>query len=202
LKGHTVNFGGKAMARLLTAIAISVGLLIGPAAFAQMNQPNPAGGRGTTTAPLDLLGQQDRTFIKEAIGGGMAEVELSKIAEKSENAEVKRFAERMIHDHTTANTELTAIATGLGVEMPKALDTDHQRVRGQLQSMHGNAFDREYMRVMVEDHDQAVKLFRQETSAGHDSQLKQFAQKTLPTIEEHQKMALDLSRRLSETAAR
>jgi putative membrane protein len=86
--------------------------------------------------------------------------------------------------------------------MPKALDTDHQRVRGQLQSMHGNAFDRQYMRVMVEDHDQAVKLFRQETSVGHDSQLKQFAQKTLPTIEEHQKMALDLSRRLSETAAR
>jgi hypothetical protein len=47
-----------------------------------------------------------------------------------------------------------------------------------------------------------VKLFRQEASSGHDSKLKQFAQNTSPTIEQHQKMALDLSRRLSETAAR
>jgi hypothetical protein len=53
------------------------------------------------------------------------------------------------------------------------------------------------MRAMVEDHDQAVKLFRQEDSLGHDPLLKQFAHKILPTIEEHHKMALDLSHRLS-----
>jgi len=57
------------------------------------------------------------------------------------------------------------------------------------------------MQIMVDDHDQAVKLFRQEISSSHDPRLKQFAQKALPTIEEHQKMALDLSGRLSKTAA-
>ena len=61
----------------------------------------------------------------------MAEVELSKIAQKSENAEVKRFAERMVQDHTAANEQLTAIATGLGVEMPKALDSEHERGRAR-----------------------------------------------------------------------
>jgi predicted outer membrane protein len=75
-------------------------------------------------------------------------------------------------------------------------------MREQLRNMHGKAFDQRYMQVMIEDHEQAVRLFRQEADAGHDLQLKQFAQKALPTIEEHQKMALDLSRRLSETAAR
>jgi putative membrane protein len=131
----------------------------------------------------------------------MTEVALSKLAAKSENLDVNRFAEKMVRDHTTANTELTAIAGQAGVETPKALDSDRQKIREQLQSMHGKAFDQQYMRVMVEDHDQAVKLFRQEISSAHDLRLKQFAQKVLPTIEEHQKMALDLSARLSETAA-
>jgi putative membrane protein len=55
---------------------------------------------------------------------------------------------------------------------------------------------------MVEDHNKAVKLFQQEERSGHNTELKQFAQKTLPTLEEHQKMAVELSRKLSQTAAR
>jgi putative membrane protein len=171
-------------------------------ALAQMSHPNSVVGPAAATASKDALGQQDANFVKEATAGGMAEIELSKIAEKTENPEVKRFAERMVHDHTAANTELAGIATGLNVETPKTLDDDHQRIRDRLRNMHGKDFDRQYMQIMVEDHDQAVKLFRQEVSSGHDPKLKQFAQNTLPTIEQHQKMALDLSRRLSETAAR
>jgi len=108
----------------------------------------------------------------------------------------------MVRDHGAADAELTRISTELGSPAPKTLDANHQKVGDQLRSLHGPAFDRQYMQVMVVDHDQAAKLFREETSSGHDTMLKQFAQKTLPTIEEHHKMALDLSRRLSETAAK
>lgn len=107
-----------------------------------------------------------------------------------------------MRDHSAAVAELTRISIELGSAAPKGLDANHQKIRDQLQSLHEPAFDRQYMQVMVDDHDQAAKLFRQETSSGHDTMLKQFAQKTLPTIEEHHKMALDLSRRLSETAAK
>ena len=86
--------------------------------------------------------------------------------------------------------------------MPKALDPEHQKIRDQLASMHGKVFDQHYMRAMVQDHDKAVTLFRHEAGSAHNPELKQFAEKTLPTIQQHQKMALDLSRRLSETAAR
>jgi putative membrane protein len=96
----------------------------------------------------------------------MAEVALSKIATKSENPQVKLFAEKMVRDHTAANSELTPLATAAGVEMSKTLDRDHQIVHDQLQSTHGKAFDQQYMRAMVEDHDQAVKLFHQEDSLG------------------------------------
>jgi putative membrane protein len=71
----------------------------------------------------------------------MTAVALSKIATKSENPEVKLFAEKMVRDHTAANSELTPIATAAGVEMPKTLDRDHQKVHDQLQSTHGKAFD-------------------------------------------------------------
>ena len=67
------------------------------------------------------MDQQDRRFIKEAAAGGMGEVAFSEMAEKSENPDVKRFAEKMVRDHTKANTELTAIASEAGIEMPKTL---------------------------------------------------------------------------------
>jgi putative membrane protein len=185
------------MIRLLTRTAVFVvGLLLGAASYAQTSQPN------APSAAKDTLNQEDKTFVKEAGIGGIAEVELSKLAQKSDNAEVKSFADRMIRDHTAANQELTAIATGLGVDMPKALDAEHERLRQKLQTLHGKAFDEQYMNGMVEDHEKAVKLFQQEEHSGHNAELKQFAQKTLPTLQEHQKMALELSHKVSQAAAK
>jgi putative membrane protein len=197
LKELNADPGVITMLRLLTTTAIvAVGLLACPPVFAQTGQPNAA---ASAKAALD---EEDKNFVKEATIGGMAEVEFSKIAQKSENADVKRFADRMIEDHTKANQQLASITTALGVETPKALDSEHERMREKLQTLHGKAFDEQYMRVMVEDHDKAVKLFRQEERSGRNAELKQFAQKTLPTLEEHQKMALELAHKLSQTAAR
>jgi putative membrane protein len=81
----------------------------------------------------------------------LAEVDLSKIAEKSENPEVKNFA-GMVQDHTTANQQLMTIATGLGIDVPKALDAEHQGMAHKLAGLHGKAVDEQYVRDMVEDH--------------------------------------------------
>src|SRR5260370_5972880 len=171
------------MLRLLTTPAVvAVGLLAAPLSFAQTGQPSHA----AATSAKDALDQEDKTFVREAATGGMAEVELSKIAQKSENADVKRFAERMIEDHTKANDQLTSIATGLGVEMPKTVDSEHQRMREKLQTLHGKAFDDQYTRDMVEDHNKAVKLFQQEERSGHNTELKQVSAENLTTLGEHQ----------------
>jgi putative membrane protein len=189
------------MIRLLAKTTVfAVGLLLGATSYAQTSQPNAS--PAPAAAAKDTLNQEDKTFVKEAAIGGRTEVELSKLAQKSENADVKSFADRMIRDHTAANQELTAIATGLGIDMPKALDQEHERVRENVQILHGKAFDEQYMQAMVEDHNKAVKLFQQEERSGGSVQLKQFAQKTLPTLEEHQKMALELSQKVSKAAAR
>jgi len=189
------------MPGFLTATVFGVGLLAASTSFAQTSGYTPAANPAATIAPNDLF-EQDASFIKAAAAGGMAEVALSKLAEKSANPEVKHFAEQMVQDHTKANTELSAITTEAGAEMPKTLDTDHQKLYDQLRSKHGRDFDQQYMQLMVDDHDQAVKLFRQEESLGHQPQLREFAHKSLPTIGEHRRTAVDSSRRLSETAAR
>jgi putative membrane protein len=188
------------MVRLFTSTAVvALGLFVAPVAFAQSSPPSHSAPAAAAKAALDT---EDKTFVKEAATGGMAEVELSKIAQKSENADVKNFANRMVQDHTMANAELTSIAASLGSEMPKTLDSEHERLRDRLQALHGKAFDEQYMRDMVEDHNKAVRLFQQEGRSGHNAQLKQFAQKTLSTLEEHQKMAQELSRKLAQTAVK
>ena len=191
------------MIRLLstTAAVFATGLIVMSASFAQSTPPNPLGKPAARSAG-ETLNQQEKTFVKQAALGGMAEVHLSKLAQKSENPDVKSFADRMVLEHTGTNQQLTAIATGLGMEMPKTLDSEHERMLEKLAAMHGKAFDEQYMRAMVEDHNKAVGLFQQEERIGHNADLKQFAQKTLPTLEEHQKMALGVSHRLSQTASK
>jgi putative membrane protein len=190
--------------RLLATTAIlAAGLLAAPAAFAQAAPPNaPGPAVSGTPAPRALPSAQDKDFVNQAGAGGLAEVELSKVAEKSANPDVKRFAERMVTDHTKADAQLSAIAGRIGAGMPTTPDSEHQRIRDSLAQTHGAAFDQRYMRVMVEDHDQAVKLFQHEAGPGHSPELTRFAQQTLPVLREHQRMAIDLSHHLWATAAR
>ena len=96
-----------------------------PPVFAQTGQPSHA----AATSAKDELDQKDKTFGKEAAIGSMSDVELSKMAQKSENADVKRFADRINEDHTRANEQLTSITVGLGVDMPKILESEHERMR-------------------------------------------------------------------------
>ena len=107
------------MLRLFTMTAIlAVGPMAAPPVFAQTTPP----GHTAASSAKEALDQQDKNFIKEASIGGMAEVELSKMAQKSENADVKRFAARMIEDHSKANEQMATVAAALGIEPPKALD--------------------------------------------------------------------------------
>jgi putative membrane protein len=95
----------------------------------------------------------DAAFIQKAGQGGMAEVELSKLAEQNaKSGEVKKFAEHMVRDHTSNNRELEKIATKENVALPKDLDAEHAAIRDRLASLKDEAFDKAYMDAMREDH--------------------------------------------------
>ena len=140
------------------------------------------------------LSAADQTFVKKAAQGGMAEVELGKLAtQKASSEDVKKFGQRMVDDHTKANDQLKQIAGNKGVTLPTDLDSKDQALKDRLSKLDGDKFDQAYMKNMVRDHTKDVSEFRKESTSGKDSDLKSFASQTLPTLEDHLKEAKNIA---------
>ena len=136
------------------------------------------------------LSMADQKFMKEAADGGMAEVELGQLAaQKGSSDDVKKFGQRMVDDHSKANDQLKQIASEKGVSLPQEPSAKHKATKERLSKLSGSAFDKAYMADMVKDHTTDVADFRKESTTGKDTDVKNFAQQTLPTLEDHLKQA-------------
>jgi len=132
----------------------------------------------------------DQHFVMEAARGGLAEVELGQLAsQKAQSDQVKQFAQRMVQDHSKANDELKTIAQQKNITLPTDLESKDKSLRDRLQKLSGAEFDRAYMQAMLTDHRKDVNDFRKESQSGKDPEVKSFAAKTLPTLEEHLQLA-------------
>lgn len=132
----------------------------------------------------------DQKFIKEAATDGKAEVELGKLAsERGGSDAVKQFGQKMATDHGKANDELAQLAQQKGITLPSDLDAKHKKLHDRLSKLSGAEFDAAYMREMVRDHDKDVKDFQRESQRGKDADVKAWAAKTLPTLQEHDQLA-------------
>ncbi|MDQ0638997.1 putative membrane protein [Pedobacter sp. W3I1] len=130
--------------------------------------------------------EADAKFTTQAAVGGMAEVELGKMAlEKSSNPQVKEFATMMVKDHGMANTELTAIAKQKNITLPSTVDDEHKKKMDDLSKKTGADFDKAYVDAMVSGHKSTLKLMEDESRDGKDADLKAFATKTAPIVQSH-----------------
>jgi putative membrane protein len=170
---------------MLTGMVV-VGLAIAPVLAAQettrpRKAPETADSKSSTG---------DSAWVMKVAKGGMAEVELGKLAtEKAASDEVKKFGQRMVDDHSKANDDLKTLAQNKKITLPADMDPKEKALRDRLSKLSGAAFDRAYMQAMLADHRQDVAEFRKEANSGKDPDVKAFAAKTLPTLEEHLKMA-------------
>ena len=180
-------------------------LVVGCLAFAQtVPGTNPQTGATTmaqTEATTDTMSSSsDRTFMQKAAQGGMAEVELGKLAEENaQSQDVKAFGKRMVEDHSKAGDQLKQVASQEGVTLPSDLDAKDKATKQRLSQLHGDAFDKAYMKDMVTDHREDVAEFKHESNAGRDPQVKEWATQTLPTLEEHLKMAEQVDAKVAGT---
>jgi putative membrane protein len=132
----------------------------------------------------------DKTFMKKAAEGGLAEVQLGQLAQQNgQSQDVKDFGKRMVDDHTKANDQLKQIASQKGVTLPTSPNSHDQAEYNRLSKMQGDSFDKAYSKMMVSDHKKDVSEFKHEASSGTDNDVKGFASQTLPTLEEHLQMA-------------
>ena len=143
----------------------------------------------------------DQSFVKQAALDGMAEVEMANIAsEKSSSDEVKTFAARMLQDHNKANADLAALAQSKSIKVPTKLDIKHKAMVDALQVRSGASFDAAYAQHMAADHAKAVALFTKESQSA-DADMAAFAKKTLPTLQEHKRLADALDAKFSQKAS-
>lgn len=128
-----------------------------------------------------MLKHADHRFVEKATEAGREEVEISKIAvERSTNPDVKKLAQMMVDDHTRANEELASIASAKGVTVKEKEKSENKWAKKDAKD-----FDRDYVKKMISDHKDAIDLFSNESKNGADSDLVDFARKTLPKLQQH-----------------
>jgi putative membrane protein len=176
------------MATILKSIAVVCALTCLMAA-----RPAIAVAQLRPATPGEKPASPDAPFLGAAAMGGLAEIEHGRLAARSAaSPDVKRFAQRMVDDHQKASEELKGLASQREVTLATKLDDQHQSTHEALGKLQGAAFDRAYMAQMVKAHLEAVTLFQQEAKNGEDADVRAWAAKMLPTIQEHVKLASSL----------
>jgi putative membrane protein len=214
---------------------------LGVAACGGAGDTTPAGDAGMRDEPIAertadepglgermgdaLTGQRDLPqFVQEAAMANMAEIQLSQLAQKrAQNPEVRKFAQRMVTEHQKALNELRQVAQQANLQLPAELDEEHRQMHERLQGAQGADFDREYMSMMVEAHEDTVELLENRaeqrgTDAGTvgttgdqargtagagqagEQQVSNWASKTLPSVQQHLEQARQLQQRVGNGA--
>jgi putative membrane protein len=172
-----------------TIIALSCVLLAGPALAQSIGEKtgvNSALGVAPTTAD----------FVKEVAISDMFEIESNKLAEQKGNAQQKSFAQQMVTDHTKTSSDLKGLVNSGKVKatLPTQLDSSHQSKLDKLKNASGKDFSSDFDSYQVSAHKDAVSLFERYANGGDNSELKEWAGKTLPTLRHHLEMAQELGK--------
>lgn len=146
------------------------------------------GGTSSTATP------EDKEWVTQAGAAGLAEVQMGNLAlSKAQSADVKAFAQRMVADHSKSNEELSQLVTAKGLTLPTELTGEHKAGLEHLAMLSGAEFDKAYMQHMVADHEKAVGLFTTGANSAQDLDIKGYAAKNLPILQEHAKLAQEVS---------
>ena len=159
---------------------------------------NPAGtpgAAGTTGAAADL----DRDFVEDMIEDSQAEITLGQLAQqRASNPQVREFGGMMVRDHQKAGEELKQITSKHNLQLDTTTDDDHNDLRERLSALSGAEFDRAYIDAMVEEHQEAVDEVREKAEGSDNSEVRQWAAKTLPVLQGHLARAQELKNTLEK----
>ncbi|AXC14484.1 putative exported protein [Acidisarcina polymorpha] len=155
---------------------------------------------GSSTAQAPAM---DKMFVRKALEGGMAEVQLGQLAlQKSSNDDVKQFAQKMIDDHTKLGDQMKPIAQQIGVKVPDGPSKKDQATMARLQALNGDAFDKAYIKDMVKDHKTDLSEFKNEAQNGTIPAVKDAANQGSQVISQHLQMIEQISQKSGAMAAK
>jgi putative membrane protein len=142
---------------------------------------------GVVGAQAQSLAKADQAMLKQLAQANIAEIEAGRIAlDKSQNSEVKAFAQQMIDDHSNGLREVMSVAQSKGVVLPTEPDAKHKAMGKKLKRLSGDAFDREYAaQAGISDHKAVHAYVQKVQSDAKDADVKALASKLEPTIAKH-----------------
>lgn len=164
---------------------------------------NPSNSPGTANGTMDQQqsgmnpanGMQDKDFVKSALQGGMAEVQLGQLAaQKGSSDDVKQFGQHMVADHTRLGDAMKQVAQQLGVNPPKDVSKKDKQLMAKLDGLSGTQFDNAYIEAMVKDHKKDSEDFKSEAEQSQNPAVKQVAQQGGQVVEQHLQMINQIAR--------
>jgi putative membrane protein len=135
---------------------------------------------------------ENQTFVTQALTNNKFEVAAATLAQsKSQNAQIKQFAGKMISEHTAMGVDLTDLAKSMELAIPANIEQADQDNINALGLYTGATFDKEFTRMMVASHEKAVTLFSQAASntGVPAADLRHFAETKTPSLQQHLKEA-------------
>ena len=181
--------------RILTTGVLSA--LLSIALFGcQRSGENVQAARDNKTIVTD----SDKSFVTKAEKDNLAEQEIGRFAaEKTQNKDVKDYAQMLVDDHTKALNDLVDLMNKKGMAQPNGLPKGEHEAMSKLNGLSGPDFDREFINSMIEDHQKAVSEFRQEKDMAQDKDVKSYADQVLPVLEKHLQKAQELQGKLASS---
>jgi putative membrane protein len=172
-------------------VAVLLALTLASCHKRDETQPSPT-ARDQNARPADA------DFLVEAAQANKAEIDAGRIAvAKTSNNDVKRFAQHMIEDHSTAYSDLKDLAYKKDFRVPSSPSQEQLKAALKLGEVSGADFDRQYMDLMVKDHEKAVSLFEKNSMQAKDADVRDWAGKILPTLQKHLKMAKETNAKVT-----
>jgi putative membrane protein len=181
------------------AAVLSTALAQAPQQNPGQPQPTFPGGTQSGTRPMDQPdasssngldhSMMDKAFVRKAIEGGLAKVQLGQLAlQKSQNSDVKQFAQKMVDDHTQMGDQMKVVAVKVDVKPPTSPSKKDKAMIAKLEALSGPDFDKAYIKTMVKDHQQDEKDFKEESQLATIPEVKEAAMAGEHVINSHLQM--------------
>ncbi len=164
--------------------------------------PDQAFGTETERTSAAGLEEDTREFVTEAASSSMMEVELARLAqEKAQAQQVKDFAQMIANDHQQANQELQNLAQQKNINVPQTMKEDHREKMEDLREKTGSEFDKEYMDLMVEQHEKSIDKFESKQEEVQDPEVKNWVENTLTTLRQHKEQAEQINEQIGNSGS-
>ena len=140
------------------------------------------------------LADNPREFLQKALRGDNSEIMLGRLAaDQARNPAVRDFGNTLVNDHRLARDEIRQLGEQFGIGDSREVSPEAREEREKLSGLRGRDFDREFVRYMVDDHRKDIGDFREEAQERHGP-VSALAERQLPTLRQHLRMAIALDR--------